>query len=316
MKVSKSQNSQIVRRKSQFVPRLIITFSILLVVSLTVFFTTRKVIKNINSVPSISKVYEYWNKKEFQEVFSTCDLILKGKPYNSTALAYKGYAAFCLSISQSDLELSHEYIDSAINSLRLSLIDAPESLKPQINYMLGKAYFHKNSISAYYYYADSVVYYLNEALNFGFSAPDIPRYLGLSYAQLSMTEESIKSFSEALLTDENDELLLAIAEQYIKNGQPENAKQYLFRIRSTSNDDIMILKASEFLASIYVEEGNYEEALSEYNSILEKNPYNADVYYGIGVVYEKMGDMVKARAEWRNALKVQVNHPGALKKLS
>ena len=182
--------------------------------------------------------------------------------------------------------------------------------------MLGKAYFHKNSISAYYYYADSVVYYLNEALNLGFSAPDIPRYLGLSYAQLSMTEESIKSFSEALLTDENDELLLAIAEQYIKNGQPENAKQYLFRIRSTSNDDIMILKASEFLASIYIEEGNYEEALSEYNSILEKNPYNADVYYGIGVVYEKMGDMVKARAEWRNALKVQVNHPGALKKLS
>ena len=75
MKVSKSQNSQIVRRKSQFVPRLIITFSILLVVSLTVFFTTRKIIKNINSVPSISKVYEYWNKKEYQEVFSTCDLI-------------------------------------------------------------------------------------------------------------------------------------------------------------------------------------------------------------------------------------------------
>ena len=35
-----------------------------------------------------------------------------------------------------------------------------------------------------------------------------------------------------------------------------------------------------------------------------------------GVVYEKMGDMVKARAEWRNALKVQVNHSGALKKLS
>ena len=131
-----------------------------------------------------------------------------------------------------------------------------------------------------------------------------------------MTEESIKSFSEALLTNENDELLLAIAEQYIKNGQSENAKQYLFRIRSTSNDDIMILKASEFLASIYTEEGNYEEALSEYNSILEKNPYNADVYYGIGVIYEKMGDMVKARAEWRNALKVQVNHPGALKKLS
>jgi tetratricopeptide (TPR) repeat protein len=297
-------------------PRLIITIVILSVVSLSVLFITRKIVKNINEVPSISKVYEYWNNQDYQKVYETCDIILKSKPYNSTVMAYKGYAAFCLSISQSDLELSHEYIDSAINSLRLSLIEAPEALYPQICYMLGKSYFYKNSISAYYYYADSAVYYLNEALKFGFSASDISRYLGLSYAQLSMTEESIKSFSEALLTDENDNLLLAIAEQYIKNGQSENAKQYLFRIRSISNDEIMILKACEYLASIYVEEGNYNEALSEYNSILEKDPYNADVYYGIGVIYEKMGDMAKARAEWRKALKVQVNHAGALKKLS
>jgi tetratricopeptide (TPR) repeat protein len=72
----------------------------------------------------------------------------------------------------------------------------------------------------------------------------------------------------------------------------------------------------DVLVSKEIEEGNYDEALAEYQSILEKNPYNADAYYGIGLVYEKMGDMVRARAEWRNALKVQVNHPGAIKKLS
>jgi Flp pilus assembly protein TadD len=78
----------------------------------------------------------------------------------------------------------------------------------------------------------------------------------------------------------------------------------------------MILEACENLALIYIEEENFKDALAEYDSILEKNPYNANAYYGRGVVYEKMGDMVKARAEWRNALKVQVNHSGALKKLS
>jgi len=316
MKVVKSQNSHIARRKSQFVPRLIISLTILSIVFLSVFFVTKKLVKNINAVPSISKVYDYWNQNDYIKVFETTDLILKSKPYNSTALAYKGYAAFCLSVSQSELELAHEYIDSSINSLRLALIDAPDLLRPQINYMLGKAYFHKNSLSTYYYYADCVVYYINEALKLGFSAPDIPKYLGLSYAQLSMTEQSIKSFSQALLTDENDELLLAIAEQYIKNEQSSNAKQYLYRVRSISNDEIVILKACEFLASIYIEEGNYDEALAEYQSILEKNPHNADAYYGIGLIYEKMGDMIKARAEWRNALKVQVNHPGAIKKLS
>lgn len=316
MKVTQFQNSHIVKRKGNFLPRLVISLFIILIVFFGVFFAVKKVVKNLNSVPSISKVYEQWNQKNYLEVYNLANTILQNKPYNSTALAYKGYASFCLAISQSQLDTAQEYIDISINSLRLALNDAPESLKPQICYMLGKSYFHKNSLSAYYYYADSAVYYLNEALNLGFSAPDIPKYLGLSYAQLSMTEESIKSFSEALLTDENDELLLAIAEQYIKNEQSGIAKQYLFRIRSSSNDETMVLKACEYLASIYVEEGNYEDALIEYNGILEKSPNNADAYYGIGVIYEKKGDMVRARAEWRNALKAQVNHSGALKKLS
>jgi len=316
MKVSKLNNSQIARRKNQFLPRLVISIIIIVTVFLLVFFVSRKIIKNINSVPSISKVYEEWNSGNYENGIYLTNKILEKKPYNSTALAYKGYATFSVAISHSELDYALEYIDISINSLRLALESAPDTLLPQINYMLGKAYFHKNSLSAYYYYADSAVYYLNEALSLGFSAPDIPKYLGYSYAQLSMTEESIKAFSEALLTDENDELLLAIAKQYILNGQSGNAKQYLYRIRSTSKDDIMILEACENLALIYIEEENFEDALAEYDSILEKNPYNANAYYGRGVVYEKMGDMVKARAEWRNALKVQVNHSGALKKLS
>ena len=315
MKFDTRSNSQVLRRKSQIISRLIFSLVILVVIGVLTFFVTRIIIKKINSVPSISKIYESWNESKYQDVVNLSDKILNSTPFNSTVLAYKGYSLFSIAISQTDLDFALNYIDQSINSLRLALLDPPETLIGQINYMLGKAYFHKNSLSAYYYYADCVVYYLQEAINLGFSAPDIPRYLGLSYAQLSMTEESIKAFSEALLVDENDELLLAIAEQYIKNEQSGNAKQYLFRIRSTSSDDVMILKACEYLASIYTEEENYVDALAEYNSILEKEPNNADAYYGIGVVYEKMGDFVKARAEWRKALKIQVNHPGALKKL-
>ena len=50
-------------------------------------------------------------------------------------------------------------------------------------------------------------------------------------------------------------------------------------------------------------------------SILEKDPDYADAYYGLGLIYEKEGDSAKARAEWRNVLKIQVNHQGAIKKL-
>ena len=53
-----------------------------------------------------------------------------------------------------------------------------------------------------------------------------------------------------------------------------------------------------------------------FDEILKLNKNSADAYYSLGLIYEKQGEMVKARAEWRKALKAQVNHPGALAKMS
>ena len=63
-------------------------------------------------------------------------------------------------------------------------------------------------------------------------------------------------------------------------------------------------------------EGNYDDAEAEYNYILQKDENNADAHYGLGLIYESKGDSIKARAEWRKCLKIQFNHPGALKKMS
>ena len=60
----------------------------------------------------------------------------------------------------------------------------------------------------------------------------------------------------------------------------------------------------------------YTEAKNEFEEILKLNKNSADAYYGLGLIYEKQGDMVKARSEWRKALKIQVNHSGALAKMS
>ena len=65
-----------------------------------------------------------------------------------------------------------------------------------------------------------------------------------------------------------------------------------------------------------MEEENYSAARRELDLILEKNENFADAHYGLGILYEKQGDLAKARSEWRKCLKLQVNHPGALKKLS
>lgn len=283
--------------------------------AVAVFFIVRFITVQASRIPAAVELESKWKTKDYQSVYELSSAILTDRPFQNLALTYRGYAAFFLALSHTDPQQSHIYIDTAINSLRLALMQAKKRTKPQIAYMLGKTYFHKNALSAYHYYADSAVRYLTEALASGYTAQDMYEYLGLAYADLGMTEESIAAFTEALLSNESDTLLLAIARQYYKNGQIEAAKPYLYRIKNTSTDEVFVLTCAQLLGDIYLSEGKLEDAQSEFSAILKKNPNAADAYYGLGLIQEKEGNMIKARAYWRKALKAQVNHAGALNKL-
>ena len=119
----------------------------------------------------------------------------------------------------------------------------------------------KNTISSYHYYSDLAVKYLELAKQSGYVSSDIPEYLGLCYADLGLTEQSLSSFTEALLVRESDVLLLAIAQQYYKNLQYDIAKQYLFRVNYESEDDDLVLKSKLLLADIYFAENNDSASL-------------------------------------------------------
>ncbi len=316
MKQKRESNKNIYRRESKFLPRLIIC---LLIVSLTAFASIPivKFIKTKQSASiSIPDIYNQWNNKNYQAVYDMSSTLLEKKRQNNVALTFRGYAGFYLAVSQSDTVVAQEFLDESINNLRVALLSASQNVKPQIYYMLGKAYFYKNTLSSYHYYSDLAIKYLNLARAEGYKADDIPEYLGLSYAALNMTQESIAAFTEALIVRESDILLLAIAEQYYKNKQLSAAKAYLYRIVTNTKDDKLKFKSSILLGQIYLEEENYTEAQKEFETILQNDPNYADAYYGIGVIYEKQGDLVKARAEWRKALRIDVNHQNSLKKLS
>jgi tetratricopeptide (TPR) repeat protein len=201
--------------------------------------------------------------------------------------------------------------------MRIALYSARKTAAPQLDYMLGKAYFFKNSFSSYHYYADLVIKYLLNAREAGYEAEDIPEYLGLSYAALGMTQESIASFTEALQKRNVDVLQFRIAEQYFKTGNYEEAKPFLFRLKAESSDETLLLKSHYLLAQIYQSEKQWDVALAEYQFILDKDPnMAADANYGIGVIYEEMGDSARARRQWRQVLQIQSNHPGALLKMA
>lgn len=315
MKHNIADDTTIFERKSRLVPHLITIFCVAAAVGVASFFTYRIISKKIHSESSVSTLYARWKTYDYAGVYETSKRILERKPFNNTALTYHGYASFYLGVSQLDTSTAQNYLDESINNLRLALLSARKSLKPQLEYMLGKAYFYKNTISSYYY-ADLAVKYLQMAKHDGYKADDIPEYLGLSYASLDMTMDSISSFTEALLVRESDTLLLSIAEQYCKVGQNTAAEQYLFRIVNNCKDDTLVLKSRVLLGNIYIDEEKYADAEQEFTAVLGKNENSADAYYGLGVIYEKQGDLVKARSEWRKALRIQVNHPGALKKMA
>ncbi len=303
------------RQTNTKLPKILVRVLVILITIALLFLLISSILSKVNARPSLSKVYRAWDAQQFESVYSLTAEIIQEKPFDPTAEAYHGFASFYLAVSCTDPQQVQLYIDECINSLRLSRPTVSKVLEPQVTYLLGKAYFYKNSFSNYHYYADLAVYYLQDAFEKGVTASDIPEYLGLSYAQLGFTEESIASFSEALLHHESDTLLLAIAEQYIANNQSSFATQYLNRLLETSKDEVMQCKARLLIAAVLAEQGLFKESETEYNLILEKDLNNADAYYGIGVLYELQGDMVKARSYWRKALKIQVTHQGALQKL-
>ena len=316
MKLKALQTREIFKKKSHFLKKLLICIFVAVTVSVGVFFAYRAIDSKINNGNSIINLKSKWKVYDYQQVYDISSAILYKSPFNITARTYNGYSAFFLAVSSSDVVQSLSYLDESINSLRIALQGAKFGAVSQIEYMLGKAYFYKDFHSSYYYYADLVIYYLLKAKKDGYKADDIPELLGLSYASLGMTMESISAFTEALLVRESDILLLSIAEQYHAVGQDNAAEQYLFRISQNCKDEQIILKSHLLMGNIALQRENFEDAEKEFNFILEKNENSADALYGLGVIYESQGDMVKARSEWRKALRIQNNHPLALKKMS
>lgn len=315
-KQKSTAQQNVFRRKNRFLRRVVVCIIVLILSALvTIPVLYLKNMKKEAPV-SMTRLSSLWQEGNYQEVYDLTKELLTEKPFHAMALAFNGYSGFYLAVSQTDTIMAQSYLDSAVNALRLAALKTRGNARSQIHYMLGKAYFYKNTLSDYHYYSDLAVKYLALAKAEQYEADDIPELLGLSYATLGMTEKSIAAFTEALLVRESDILLLSIAEQYYKNSQLSAAKAYLHRISTSTSDDTVRLKSKTLLGQIYIDEENYDEAEAEYRSMLEINPNYADAVYGIGVIYEKRGELVKARSEWRKALRLDVNHQGAKLRLT
>lgn len=316
MKVVDRDSRLFKKYKSKFIHKLIIFLSIAAGITLLSVFSYKLIQKYIHNSDSVTALYDNWEKRDYQAVYDISSRILDKKPLHNTARTLHAYSAFYIAVAQTENNEAQKYLDESINNLRIALQNSKDQTRGQIEYMLGKAYYFKDKFSSYHFYADLCIKYLLMAKDDFYHEDDMSEFLGISYAALGDSENSIPALTESLLVRETDALLLNIAEQYYKTGAGNAAKQYLIRVNTISENEDIIIRSKVVLGNILIDEQNYEEAKKEFESILEKNENSADAHYGLGVIYEKENDLVKARSEWRKCLRLQVDHPGAKQKMA
>jgi tetratricopeptide (TPR) repeat protein len=249
---------------------------------------------------------ELWKNRLYDEVISRCDKQLEADPLDPTLLAYRGFAYFYKGVSEVTLEERIPYLDEAIVSLRRARLGGAGGWSAEIDYILGKAYYHKGK-----YYYDLTLEYLKAALSAGYQHEDIYDYLGLAATQLDYLEEGLEYFQKALEINPTDLLLLTMGQTYFQAERYQEAEEYLLRAVNKTEDAAVEIRARFLLGQMYFERQDYFKAEDQYTQILEVDPNSSDAYYYLGEIYSNMNDPVKARAYWRKALVIDPSHYGA-----
>ena len=249
---------------------------------------------------------ELWQNRLYDEVIDRCDEQLEADPLDGTLLAYRGFAYFYKGVSEVTLEERIPYLDEAIVTLRRANLELSGSRRSEVDYILGKAYYHKGK-----YYYDLTLEYLQAALAAGYQPEDIYDYLGLAATQLDRLEEGLEYFQQALEINPTDLLLLTIGQTYFQAEKEQEAEEYLLRAVNKTEDPAVEIRARFLLGQMYFERQDYFKAEDQYTQILEADPNSSDAYYYLGEIYSNMNDPVKARAYWRKALVIDPSHYGA-----
>lgn len=284
---------------------------IVLVFLSIVVFSAVKIRNTLNTLPPVSQLYEDWENADYAGLYEKTSLILKEHPLHGEVLALHGFSSYYLSIEQTDSAETRNYLIESITSLRKAWLRVSRRERVNISYVLGKAYYQRGM-----FYADLSLKYLDYAQTNGAEYADIAEFRGMAAEALGNHEMAISAFTQALVHDPSDLLLFTLARNYRALKDSEKAKQYLLETIRTTEDDLLEMKSRYELGMILFDEGQTEDAEKEFTAILEKDPNYADAHYGLGVIYEFREDLIKARAAWRRALRLDPMHGQSRDKLT
>jgi tetratricopeptide (TPR) repeat protein len=143
--------------------------------------------------------------------------------------------------------------------------------------------------------------------------------LGILYNTLEKDNLAEKIYTRVLNyeqgTGEAHVAALQLGLLKIKNNQLEQAHILLQRVYEEAEKTISF-KAGILLASIYIKQKKYTKAINTYNSILEKNINNSEIYLNIGNLYFKMKDFDNAKRSFEKSIEIDNLNINALNSLA
>lgn len=267
-------------------------------------------VESIPAGPAEVNVLELWNRGSYSELIEYGRYELEQDPLRAPSLIFNGFSYFQQAMAQTDQESRGPLLEQAVAHLRKVLLLPPQSLLPQVHYVLGKAYYHKGK-----YFSDAAIRHLMRARELGFEAEDIFEYLGLSYSQLGLHEGARTWFQQALARQRSDLLLWTLGQTEYQLGQTAAALSYLNEVLTLTEDRALILRTRFLLADIYRQSEQWGEAEAQYMSILELNQNSADAYFFLGEIFLAQGNREKARAQWVRAFRIDPLHYNANQRL-
>ncbi|MBL8967797.1 MAG: hypothetical protein JNG85_12395 [Spirochaetaceae bacterium] len=262
-----------------------------------------------------SAVLERWQARDWDGVLASCAASLATKPLDPFYLGFKGLASFYKGLELPEGEERAALMDESVVNIRKALVPEGRAARglprAELEYVLGKAYYQKGSA-----YLDGAVKWLEASIANGYVGSDSREYLAVAYAGLGQSEAAVRNFEAALQRRRSDFLLVAAAKAYMAANRPDRAESLLLEALSASQDALAREKCRFGLADLYEARGDDSRAAEQLEFALKDDSMSAEAHYRLGLLAQKRGDNLAARASWRRAVAIDPMHMPSRQKLA
>lgn len=131
----------------------------------------------------------------------------------------------------------------------------------------------------------------------------IYRYLGEAYLDLNLKKDAMTAFKKAVKSNPADAFSfswLGMLYAELKNDL-EIAHTLCQKALELDHQNSLYWKT---IGRIYYLKNDYPQAIHHLKEAQQRRKKDHEIYYHLGLVYEKMGDLAEARRKWQKALKV------------